>query len=104
MNLLCEHLERQRPAAANPALEAAGVESYAALKTFVEDRPGHDRRYAIDADKVRRELGWQPAHDLDAGLAATVRWYLDHRDWCDAVQSETHRRQRLGLGKSAATR
>ena len=104
VNLLCEHLERQRPAATNPALAAAGVESYAALKTFVEDRPGHDRRYAIDADKVRRELGWRPAHDLDAGLAATVRWYLDHRDWCDAVQSETYRRQRLGLGKSAAAR
>ncbi len=104
VNLLCEHLERQRPAATNPALAAAGVESYAALKTFVEDRPGHDRRYAIDADKVRRELGWRPAHDLDAGLAATVRWYLDHRDWCDAVQSGTYRRQRLGLGKGVAAR
>ncbi len=94
---LCGHLERALPAASNPALLAAGVGAYAALKTFVEDRPGHDRRYAIDAAKIRGELGWRPAHDLDAGLAETVRWYLDHRDWCDAVLSGCYGRERLGL-------
>jgi dTDP-glucose 4,6-dehydratase len=72
------------------------VSAYAQLKTFVEDRPGHDRRYAIDASKVQRELGWRPAHDLARGLAATVRWYLDHRDWCEAVQSGSYQRERLG--------
>ncbi|MEE9607847.1 MAG: dTDP-glucose 4,6-dehydratase [Myxococcota bacterium] len=97
VDALCEQLEKLRPAAQNSALAAAGVESYAALKTFVEDRPGHDRRYAIDASKSRSELGWRPAHDLDAGLEATVRWYLEHREWCEAVQSGSYRRERLGL-------
>ena len=103
MNLLCEHVENLRPAATNPALAAAGVENYAALRTFVDDRPGHDRRYAIDAVKIQGELGWRPEHDLDTGLAATVRWYLDHRDWCDAVTSGSYRRERLGRGETAAT-
>ena len=75
-----------------------GRELWSSLKTFVPDRPGHDRRYAIDSTKIRNELGWRPAHDLDSGLAVTVRWYLEHRDWCEAVQSGTYRRERLGLG------
>ncbi|MFQ5417238.1 MAG: dTDP-glucose 4,6-dehydratase [Myxococcota bacterium] len=94
---LCEQLERVRPAARNPALAAAGVQRYGDLKTFVRDRPGHDRRYAIDSAKIRRELGWRPAHDLDGGLAATVQWYLDNRAWCESVQSGSYRRERLGL-------
>ena len=68
------------------------------LKTFVPDRPGHDRRYAIDAAKIRRELGWQPRHTFESGLRETVKWYLEHRDWCEAVQHGTYDRQRLGLG------
>ena len=80
------------------ALTGAGSRSYIDLKTFVEDRPGHDRRYAIDATRAREELGWKPTHDLQQGVAATVRWYLDHRDWCAAVQSGSYRRERLGLG------
>jgi dTDP-glucose 4,6-dehydratase len=67
----------------------------------VEDRPGHDRRYAVDASKVRSELGWKPAHDLDTGLADTVKWYLEHRDWCEAVSGE-YGRERLGLNTAAA--
>lgn len=55
------------------------------LITFVADRPGHDRRYAVDASKIRRELGWQPAHDFAQGLRETVRWYLDHQDWVRQV-------------------
>ncbi|HVF61073.1 MAG TPA: dTDP-glucose 4,6-dehydratase [Thermoanaerobaculia bacterium] len=96
VDLLCDALERERPAAANPALAARGVGSYRDLKTFVPDRPGHDRRYAIDDTKVRRELGWAPRHDLAAGLAETVRWYLANRGWCEAVQTD-YRRERLGL-------
>ncbi|HEX2252639.1 MAG TPA: dTDP-glucose 4,6-dehydratase [Thermoanaerobaculia bacterium] len=94
---LCAALERELPAADNPALRARGLSDYRELKTFVADRPGHDRRYAIDDRRARRELGWEPAHDLEAGLTATVRWYLAHRDWCEAVQTGRYRRERLGL-------
>jgi dTDP-glucose 4,6-dehydratase len=98
---ICAHLDELRPPRENPALRARGVASYASLKTLVEDRPGHDRRYAIDAGKIRRELGWQPRHDLESGLRATVRWYLDHRDWCDHVG---HARERLGLSVAGGAR
>jgi dTDP-glucose 4,6-dehydratase len=97
LEALCTQLERICPAATNPALAAAGVKRYAELKTFVDDRPGHDRRYAIDATKIHRELGWRPAHDLDDGLAVTVQWYLENRAWCESVQSGSYQRERLGL-------
>jgi dTDP-glucose 4,6-dehydratase len=96
---LCALLDELRPCSANPAL--AGKRSYADLKTFVADRPGHDRRYAIDATRIRREIGWSPRHDLESGLAATVRWYLDNADWCRAIQAERYQRQRLGLVRGA---
>jgi len=97
IDTLCAALERERPARKNPSLANQGVSEYAELKTFVPDRPGHDRRYAIDASKSRRELGWQPAHDLAGGLELTVRWYLEHTAWWQAVQSGSYRRDRLGL-------
>jgi len=96
---ICDVLEGLMPARANAALERAGVSSYRALKTFVPDRPGHDRRYAIDASKIRRELGWAPRFAFEDGLRSTARWYLEHRDWCDAVQSGRYNRERLGLGQ-----
>jgi dTDP-glucose 4,6-dehydratase len=98
VDTLCDVLERELPPARNPALHERGIGSYRDLKVFVPDRPGHDRRYAIDDSKVRHELGWQPRHDFALGLAATVRWYLDNRDWCEAVQADRYRRERLGLG------
>ena len=98
---LCAILDEVHPAAGNPALLARGLPSYSGLKTFVEDRPGHDRRYAIDATKIRRELGWRPRHDFESGLLATVRWYLAHRAWCESVQSGRYQRERLGLGERA---
>jgi dTDP-glucose 4,6-dehydratase len=97
VDALCDALEEALPAAGDPALAARGVASYRALKEFVPDRPGHDRRYAIDDAKIRRELGWVPRHDLASGLATTVRWYLDHRAWCAAVQAGKYGRERLGL-------
>ena len=94
---LCEVLEQQRPASGNAAL--AGKSGYSALKTFVPDRPGHDRRYAIDATKIRRELGWAPRHTFEQGLSETVAWYLANREWCAGIEEGRYNRQRLGLGR-----
>jgi dTDP-glucose 4,6-dehydratase len=61
--------------------------SYAKQITFVKDRPGHDRRYAIDATKIERELGWKPAETFETGIRKTVQWYLGHQDWVGNVTS-----------------
>jgi dTDP-glucose 4,6-dehydratase len=95
---LCQGLEQAAPAAANPALKAAGKAGYKDLITYVTDRPGHDRRYAIDADKIRAELGWKPAYDFESGLAETIRWYVAHKDWCAKIQAGKYQRERLGQG------
>jgi dTDP-glucose 4,6-dehydratase len=94
---LCAVLEELEPSVQNRALARRGVAGYAALKTFVPDRPGHDRRYAIDASRVRAELGWKPQYDFEAGLRATVAWYRANRAWCEAVQAGRNARQRQGL-------
>ena len=70
---------------------------HADLKTFVADRPGHDWRYAIDASKLRDQLGWGPTETFESGMRRTVQWYLDHLDWCEAVKSGSYDGQRLGL-------
>ena len=67
------------------------------LITFVTDRPGHDRRYAIDAGKIECELGWTPEETLETGMEKTVRWYLENRGWCEAVLSRGYRGERLGI-------
>jgi len=64
---------------------------HAGLITFVQDRPGHDRRYAIDSSRIRRELGWKPAVTFDQGLRQTIRWYLEHESWVSGVQSGAYR-------------
>jgi dTDP-glucose 4,6-dehydratase len=74
-----------------------GGASYRDLVTFVADRPGHDRRYAIDASKIARELGWQPATSFERGISNTVAWYLGHRGWCERITKAIYRRERLGL-------
>jgi dTDP-glucose 4,6-dehydratase len=100
VDTICDILEELRPVGGSPALVSRGVSSYRDLKTFVQDRLGHDRRYALDAAKIRRELGWKPGHDFRSGMAKTVRWYVDHRKWCDKVQSSAqYRRERLGLAR-----
>ena len=91
-------LEEERPARENPAMKARGLESYEGLKTFVPDRPGHDRRYAIDPTRIQRDLGWRPRFDFDQGFRKTVRWYLDNREWCEKVTAGAYDRERLGLG------
>jgi dTDP-glucose 4,6-dehydratase len=97
---IAEVLDREVPPAKNAALGTRGVASYKALKTFVSDRPGHDRRYAIDATRIREELGWRPAHDFESGIEETVRWYLANRGWCEKIQSGRYARERLGLATS----
>jgi len=72
------------------------------LITFVEDRPGHDLRYAIDATKIHQELGWRPQHDFESGLRRTVQWYLDNPAWIERVTSGVYRRERLGLPDSSS--
>ena len=73
------------------------AQSYAGQIDFVEDRPGHDFRYALDTAKAEADLGWRPETDFDAGLGATVRWYLDHQDWCRKSTDGRYDRGRLGL-------
>ena len=102
VDCICGVLEELLPAAQNAALVQHGIAGYADLKTFVADRPGHDRRYAIDASKIRQELGWQPQYDFHTGMRRTVEWYLAHPDWCTAVQAGQYQRQRLGLSAAAA--
>ena len=79
---ICTLLDEMRP-------DPAG--KYERLLTFVKDRPGHDRRYAIDARKIERELGWRPAETFETGIRKTVRWYLEHQDWVAHVQSGAYR-------------
>ena len=95
---ICAEVETILPAAENSALKVQGKTSYQNLKKFVADRPGHDKRYAIDAAKIRAELGWQPAYDFEAGLAKTIRWYFENRHWCETVLAGKYERERLGTG------
>jgi dTDP-glucose 4,6-dehydratase len=97
VDALCAGLEEIRPAAQNESLARQGVAHYADLKTFVADRPGHDRRYAVDTSKIRRELGWRPQTSLEDGVRLTIRWYVDHPEWYEAVQRDAYGRERLGL-------
>jgi dTDP-glucose 4,6-dehydratase len=83
VNAICQILDELRP-------RADGL-SYAQQITFVKDRPGHDRRYAIDARKIERELGWRPAETFDTGIKKTVQWYLENPSWVEGVVSGAYR-------------
>ena len=105
VDALCAALEQERPAEKNPKIpriSSKGKGGYAKLMTFVPDRPGHDRRYAIDATKIRRDLGWSPSYSFEEGLLRTVRWYLSNLEWCATVQAGNYDRERLGLGPAAS--
>ena len=75
------------------------VARYEDLITFVQDRPGHDVRYAIDAAKIGRELGWKPQETFESGIRKTVQWYLDNKTWWQNVLNGSYRLERLGTGK-----
>ena len=79
---LCDILDEQRPLSAS-----SGINSYRELITYVKDRPGHDRRYAIDTTKIETELNWRPAETFESGIRKTVEWYLDNADWVEQVIS-----------------
>jgi dTDP-glucose 4,6-dehydratase len=93
VHALCALLDELAPDPAGP---------YARLVTFVTDRPGHDARYAIDASKTARELGWTPKETFESGLRKTVAWYLANRRWCERVLSGAYRTERLGLAGAAS--
>jgi dTDP-glucose 4,6-dehydratase len=90
IRMLCEHLDRMAPANTPHADKIA----------FVTDRPGHDFRYAIDASKLRAELGWTPRMPLLEGLEDTVRWYVENRDWVEGIRQRGFESERLGLVKA----
>ena len=73
--------------------------SYSDLITFVKDRPGHDFRYAIDAGKIRNDLGWSPNESFETGIRKTIHWYLDNQNWWKAIQDNNYRQERLGVIK-----
>lgn len=91
VKMICALLEEFRPE------KPAGVSHYEALITYVADRPGHDLRYAIDASKIERELGWKPAETFATGLRKTVQWYLNNPSWWQAVLDGSYNRERLGV-------
>jgi dTDP-glucose 4,6-dehydratase len=89
VDTLCALLDELRP--------RTDGKSYTTLKTFVTDRPGHDRRYAIDCTKITGELGWKPAESFATGLRKTVEWYLANQPWCTDISSGKYRQERLGV-------
>jgi len=85
---ICSILDEKRP-------REDGA-SYSQLKKFVTDRPGHDRRYAIDASKIEKELGWTPSETFETGIEKTISWYLEHLDWCEEIGKRAYGRERIG--------
>ncbi len=90
VNKLCEILDQLLPNSGNTP--------HSQLINYVIDRPGHDRRYAINFTKLQTELGWQPIENIESGLQKTVQWYLDNPEWCQAVTENKYDRERLGVG------
>jgi len=88
VHTLCELLDELRP--------DSPYRPHASLITYVQDRPGHDLRYAIDASKIQRELGWAPEETFESGIRKTVEWYLKNLEWCRRVQDGSYQRERLG--------
>ncbi len=91
VQVICDLLEELAP-----ERKTAGIAVYRDLITFVKDRPGHDARYAIDAGKIERELGWRPQETFETGLRKTVQWYLDNENWWQRVLSGAYKLERIG--------
>ncbi len=97
VHTLCDVLQEQAPPDAGLPFT-----HYRDLITYVQDRPGHDRRYAIDASKIHNELGWTPHESFDTGIRKTVKWFLNNLEWCRSVQSGEYRREGLNQVQTAA--
>jgi dTDP-glucose 4,6-dehydratase len=97
VHAICDLLEELRP------IKPKGVETYRDLVTFVQDRAGHDVRYAIDASKIERDLGWRPQDTFETGLRKTVQWYLDNQDWWRRVLDGNYQLDRLGQSNVQAS-
>ena len=91
VHTICDILQQLVPPA-----DDFSIHQYRDLITHVQDRPGHDLRYAIDASKIRRELGWIPEETFESGIRKTVQWYLENLEWCRRVQDGSYQRERLG--------
>ena len=93
---ICDILDEIKPPVIARSDSDVAISSYKDLITYVKDRPGHDMRYAIDASKIQRELGWTPQETFKSGIRKTVQWYLDNQNWCQHVQDGSYMRERLG--------
>ncbi|CUH94487.1 dTDP-glucose 4,6-dehydratase [Propionispora sp. 2/2-37] len=91
VHTLCDILDQKKP--------RSDGKSYREQIAFVKDRPGHDQRYAIDASKIQRKLGWVPQETFETGIIKTVDWYLNNLEWCRRVADGSYRRERLGTGE-----
>jgi len=89
VNTICAMLDKLKP--------DSSYKPHDSLITFVTDRPGHDVRYAIDADKIAKELGWVPQETFESGIEKTIKWYLENKEWCQHVQDGSYQRERLGV-------
>ena len=89
VKMICQILDKLKP--------QSNGQPYESLITFVKDRPGHDMRYAIDATKIKNDLGWTPEETFDTGIRKTVEWYLNNLEWCQRVQDGSYQRERLGV-------
>lgn len=98
VNTICDLLEELIPHSPY-ARSVANPDGFKSLISFVQDRPGHDVRYAIDATKIQKELGWTPEETFTTGLRKTIKWYLSNLDWCKSVQNGSYQRERLGVSK-----
>jgi dTDP-glucose 4,6-dehydratase len=94
---ICHILDELFPCESNPIFVERGIRQYADLKTFVTDRPGHDFRYGIDPTKIQTQLGWTARHTFELGLRRTIQWYVDNRQWCEAITKQSYQGERLGL-------
>jgi len=99
VKMICGILDEVRPAQAN----GLPIDSYQELITFVTDRPGHDMRYAIDARKIKQELGWAPEEDFSSGFRKTVHWYLENDSWLNDILSGDYQLERKGLQSAGET-
>ena len=91
LTILCDILDQLQP--------MKDARSYGALITYVSDQPGHDMRYAIDAGKIDRELGWRPVETFESGIRKKVQWYLNNLQWCQRVQDGSYQRERFWMAE-----